>query len=123
VLANDLEHGLAVFGVPLEGTDLAGDLRAGQIGLAAHQGRDGRRVIPPGVAVVGQPAVHEQGAEVGVTQTERPEQVAVDGDFLTRVTAVAHEDFHGQGHHPAGVAERWDVEFSVFGAEFHQVQR
>ena len=49
--------------------------------------------------------------------------MAVAFDFLARVTAVAHQDFHGQKHHPRRVTERLGVEFAVFAPELHQVQR
>ena len=67
-------------------------LRALAVALAVHQRGDGRRVVAALVGVVGEAAVHQQRAEVGVAQAERPEAVAVLLDLRRRVAGVVDQD-------------------------------
>ena len=60
-----------------ERPDRFGDARAGQVRLAAHDGRDGAGVVAALIAVVGNAHRHQQRAEVGEAEAQRPEIVRV----------------------------------------------
>ena len=81
VLAHDAEHRFAVLLVAGErAAVVARDARRLRVGGAVHDGRDRRRIVAAGVAVVRQAARHQERAEVRVTQPERPVVVAVPPD-------------------------------------------
>ena len=96
VLAHHAQERLAVDGVAGERPAvIAGDPRRLRVGLAGHQRGDRAGVVAAGVAVVGQAARHQQRAEVGVAEAERPVGVAVLLDRLGRVARVVDEDLLG----------------------------
>src|SRR5581483_2233899 len=72
--------------------------------------------------VVGQAGGHEQGAQVGVAQSQGPVVVRVAGDALGRVAGEVHQNFLRRNHHVHGVPVGFDVEGAV-ARELHQVQR
>ena len=82
VHADHFEERLLVDGVARERADRIGDARAGEVGLAAHDGGDGAGVVAALVAVVGNAHRHQQRAQVGEAQAERPEVVRVLADLL-----------------------------------------
>ena len=70
VLAHDAQHRLAVLLVAGERPAVvARHARRLRVGRAVHDGRDRRRVVAAGVAVVRQAARHQQRAEVRVAET------------------------------------------------------
>ena len=75
-----------------------------------------------GVGVVGQAAVHEQRAEVGVAEAERAVVVRVLGDLLGGVAGGVDDDFHRGGDDADGVAVGGDIELAAGGEELHQVE-
>ena len=93
VLAHHAQHRLAVLLVAGERPAVvARDPRRLRVGRAVHDRGDRRRVVAAGVAVVRQAARHQQRAQVGVAEAERPVVVAVALDRLRRVARVVDED-------------------------------
>ena len=123
VLAHHPQHRLMVLLEFLERPGGLGDARRLGIGGAGHQGGDRRRVVASRVGVVGQAARHQQGAEVGVADPQRPELVRILLDPLRRIAGVADDHLHAGDHHLAGVLEALDVEPLVGVEEAHQVER
>ena len=114
VLGDDPQERLAVLRVALErAAVIAGDDARLLVRLAVHDRGQGGGVVATLVGVVGETTAHEQRAEVGVAQAERPELVAVLLDLGRRVGRVVDEDLlRGQRHlgrEPVGV----DVELAV----------
>ena len=64
---------------------------------------------------------HEQGAQVGVTQPEGAEEMAVFGDLLRGVAGMVDQQFLGDEEDPAGGLETLRVELPIRLAELHQV--
>ena len=124
MLADDPEHGLGVLGVAAERAHLLRHLRGHAVSLAAHEGGDRRGVVAALVRVVGQTGGHQQRAEVGVAEAQRPVGVAVHLDLLGGVLAEPDDDLLRQEHHVHRVLEGLDVEAAVQRApEQHEVQR
>jgi len=67
------QEGLLVHGVNRRRSDGFGHAGAGQIRLPAHHGGDGGGVVAPLVAVVREAHRHQQRAQVGEPQAQRPE--------------------------------------------------
>ena len=101
----------------------AGNARAGQVSLPAHDRRNGAGIVAALVAIVRNAERHQQRAQVGEAQTERPVVVRVARDLFGRIAGVVDNDLlrHDQGVHR--VAESLYVELPVRSHEFHQVQR
>ena len=76
----------------------------------------------PGRGVVGQAEGHQQRAQIGVAQAQRPVVVRVARDGLGRVPRVVHQDLHGRNQHRDGVPVGSDVEGARGRDEAHQVQ-
>ena len=123
VLVDHAQHGLGVLRVAGEGAHGARDPGALRVGLAVHEGGDGCREGPAGVGVVGQAPVHQEHAEVGIAEAERPVIVAVAVDGRRRVARVVDEDLLGRDERPARRRERLGVELPVLLAELHEVER
>jgi hypothetical protein len=82
VLLDDAQERLLVLAVFGErAAVVAGDDRALAVGLGGHDRGDGAGVGLALGGVVGEAAAHQQRAEVGVAEAERPEQVRVVGDL------------------------------------------
>ena len=92
------------------------------VGVAAEDGGERGGVGAAGVGVVGQAAVHEQRAEVGVAEAERAVVVGVLGDLLGGVAGCVDDDFHRGGDDGDGVAVGGDVELAAGGEELHEVE-
>ena len=90
--------------------------------LAVHDRGQRGGVVATLVRVVGQAAAHEQRAEVGVAQAERPELVAVLLDPGRRVGRVVDEDLLGRDRDLGREAIGLDVELAVGADELHEVQ-
>ena len=102
VLADDAQEGLLVDGVLVErAAVVARDDRRLAICLAGHDRGQGGRVVATLVGVVGQAAAHEQRAEVGVADAQRPEAVRVLLDLGRRVGGVVDQDLLGRDGQPA----------------------
>ena len=123
MLAHDLQVRLAVLGVAGEGAALvAADARRLQLRLALHDGGDGRRVGATVIGVVGQAAVHEQRAQVGVADAQRPVVVRVLADARRGIARVVDDDLLRGQHDAHRVLEVLDRELAVVLDELHQVQ-
>ena len=116
-------NGCFVDRVARERPDGFGDARAGQVRLPAHDGRDGAGPVAALVAVVGHAHRHQQRAQIGESQAQRPEIVRVLRDLLGGIAGVIHDDLLRQDHRIHRVAERFHVELAVRPHELHQVQR
>ena len=116
-----VEHRVAVGGETLERADRRGELGARAVGGTVED--RGERPAQPAarVAVVGDAVGHQQAAEVGVAEAQRPVEVAVLGDPLRRIARVVNQDFLGHEEDPAGGGEPLHVERAVGLAELHQV--
>ena len=124
VLRDDPQERLAVLVVGLErAAVVAGDDRRLLVRLAVHDRGQGGGEVAALVGVVGQAAAHQQRAEVGVAEAERPELVAVLLDPRRRVAGVVDQDLlrgdRHLGREPVGL----DVELAVRADELHQVER
>ena len=101
---------------------VAGDDGGLLVRLAVHDRGEGGGEVATLVAVVGQAAAHQQRAEVGVAESERPELVAVLLDLRRRVGRVVDEDLlRGQGQR-GRVAIGLGIELTVRVDELHEVQ-
>ena len=124
MLADDPQERLAVLVVVDErAAVVAGDDARLAIRLAVHDRGEGGGVVATLVGVVGQAAAHQQRAEVGVAEPERPEAVGVLLDLRRRVARVVDEDLLGRDREPRRVAVGVDVELAVRAHELHEVQR
>ncbi len=101
---------------------VAGDDAALAVGLAVHQRGDRAGVVAALLGVVREAAVHQQRAEVGVAQAERPIAVAVLLDLRRRVAGVVDHDLLRRDRHLGGEPEGVDVELAVVLDELHQVE-
>ena len=106
VHADHVEHRLAVDCVARERAHAFGDARRLRVRFAAHQRGDGAGHVAAFVGVVGQRHGHEQRAEIGVAQAERPEIVRIFGDFRRRIAGVVDQNFLRRDGHVHGVPER-----------------
>ena len=102
---------------------IARDPRRLRVGFAGHHRGDRRRVGPPFVAVVRQPARHQQGAEIRIPETQRTVVVAVLLDRLGRVARIRDDDLLRRQEGSAGGLERRDVQLAVLLHELHEVDR
>ncbi len=122
VLADDPQEGRLVEGVVVEGAAVVTrDDRRLAICLAGHDRGQGGRVLAPRVGVVGQAPAHEQRAQVGVADAQRPEPVGVLLDLGRRVGGVVDQDLLGRDGHPAGESVGLDIELAVLAHELHEV--
>ena len=114
VLGDDPQERLAVLLVALErAAVVAGDDGRLLVRLAVHDRGQGGGVVAALVGVVGETAAHEQRAEVGVAEAERPELVAVLLDPGRRVGRVVDEDLLRGERHLGREAVGLDVELAV----------
>ena len=124
VLAHHAQERVAVLLVAGErAAVVAGDARRLRVGLAGHHRGDGGGVGAPLVAVVRQAARHQQRAQVGVAQAQRPVVVAVPLDRLRRIARVRDDDLLRRDQRAARGLERGHVELAALGHELHQVDR
>ena len=84
---------------------------------------DGGGVGAALVGVVGEPAGHEQRAQVRVAEAELAVGHRVALDLGRRVARVADDDLLREEDRVDRVLEGLDVELAVLAAELHQVQR
>ena len=120
---HDVHHRFGIVGVSVERTDHGGQFRAGPVGLAVQQRRQRTAITAAGVAVIRQGVGHQDAAQVRITQTQRPEAVAVLGDPVGRVRRVVDENLLGDEERAGRGAEPFDVERPVGADELHQVDR
>ena len=124
MLADDPQERLAVLVVGVErAAVVAGDLGRLAIRLAVHDRGQGGRVVAALVGVVGETAAHQQRAEVGVAEAERPELVGVLLDPRRRVGGVVDQDLLGGDRHLGREPVGLDVELAVGADELHEVER
>ena len=115
------EHRLAVGSKALEGPHSRGQFGAGAVGGAVQDGSDRAAQPPASIAVVGEPVGHQQAAEIGIAQPQRPEHMAVLGNPLRRIAGVVYEDFLGHEEDAAGRGKAVDIKRAIGPPELHQV--
>ena len=114
VVSNDAEHVLAVRLVGGEWAVLLRHFGAGRVAFASEDGGEGSGDRESFWAVVGDSHLHQQGAEVGVSEAEGSEVVAELGDFLGRELRHEDADFENDGPELDGVHVAFDVELAGF---------
>ena len=122
MVPDDPKHVLAIACEALERSQFSGHLGRGGIGLAGQNRRDcpteGQRLR----GVVGYTLPHEHGAQIGIAQSQRPEQEALLRNSPTWEGGHQHADFQHDGPEAHRVAEVFEVEPTIRGVEFAQVQ-
>ena len=122
MLAHDPQERFAIRFVSRERTALvARHSRRLRVGFAGHDRRQRRRIVAAGIAVVGQAARHEQRAEIGIAEAQRPVGMAVLRNRRRRVARVVDENLLRRNESTARVLEGLDVELAVGTHELHQV--
>ena len=119
---HDFQHRLLIFLIAFEWTKACGNASRLEVGLARHHRRDRTGGVLADLTVVGNPLIHEHGAQVGVTQAEWAIGERVLLDPLGRITGVANDDLHTSDHRVDRLAEGLHVESSIRIQELHQVQ-
>ena len=94
MLAHDALVGVGVAGVALVGADDGGELGGAAVGHRGHQRGDGGRKGPPALGVVAVAGGHQQGAQVGVADTELTVVARGLTDRLGREIGEADRDVH-----------------------------
>ena len=123
VHSHHLEERLLVLWITCERTGDLGDPGRLLVSPARHQRSQGSRDRSAHVAVVGDAAMHQQGAEIRVAKTERPELVRVLLDARCRVARVPNDDLHSGQNDVDRVLEAGGVELAFLTHELHEVQR
>jgi len=119
---DDIEHGLMILFEFGEGAFDGGQFGTDAVGGAGHDGGNGRRPGAGFVGIIRQGQAHHEAAEVGVTQAQRAELMAVIGDGGFRIAAVIDENFLSNNIEANRPFEAVDIERAVFATELHQVQ-
>ena len=123
MLADNAQEGLFVDLVLGErAAVVAGDDGRLLVRLAVHDRGQGGGVVATLVGVIGEPAAHQQGAEVCVAQTERSELVRVFLDPRGRVARVIDQDLLRRQGELGGVPVGLWIELTVRVDELHQVE-
>ena len=122
MLLHDPQHRLAVLGVLAERTlDLGHPSGLGE-SAAGHDRGDGAGEAATFVRVVGETHRHQQGADVGVAQTQRPKRLGVLADGRSGVGGAGDQDLLARERHVDCALETLDVERALLALELHQVQ-
>ena len=122
VVADHAEHVVLVALVGAERALLGGPLSAGGERGEVHDRADGTAEGIGLRRVVGEAALHRQGAEVGVAEAEGAVEVRALRDLAARELSHQDRDLEHDRPQPAGVPEQ-DVIEVVAAIERHQVHR
>ena len=82
--------------------------------MTGQEGGEGGRPGPTSVGVVGQALSHQQGPEIGITDTELTKATRVVPDLLRRVVRVADEDLLRGEHDLRRGPKTGDVKSTIF---------
>ena len=124
MVADDAQHGFAVFHEAREGAALLRHFGGGRVADAGHDRRERAGDGAAGLAVIGDAGRHQQAADIGVAEAERAVVVGELRDFLRRELRHQHRDFQHDGPQAHRVLVGVDVD--ALGpriAELQQVQR
>ena len=123
MLLDHAKHRLAVLLEAGEGPRHRGDPGARRVSVPVHERGQCCSDRAARVAVVGNSPGHEQCAEIGVAQAERPVVMAVPLDRCRRIRSVIDDDFLRKDHRLDAVLVGVGVECLVRAEELHQIQR
>ena len=124
MVADDPQHRRSIALVAREGPALGCDFCRCCVGHTGHQRRQTATDRPAFVGIVAQTHGHQQRANVGEAQTQRPVFVGQLGDFLRRELRHQHRRFERQRPQTAGVFVGLDIQRARLAADkLHQVQR
>ena len=123
VLAHDPLVRVGVAGVAVVRTDDRGQLGRALVSGAGHQAGDRASQRTAAVAVVGVAGRHQQGAEVGVADTELAVGPGGLADRDGREVGEADRDVHRGDDQLDRLGEPGRVERAVVAQELHQVER
>ena len=123
VQGDDVQHSVPVLRIAGEGAGNLSDAGTGLVGLAGHQGGEGSGQVAPGVAVVRQSGNHQQRAQVGVAQAQRPVVVRVALNLFGGIAGAPDDDFHGRNNYVHCVPELLRVKVPRPVHKLHQVER
>ncbi len=105
VIANDAQHGVSVLGIPGERPEFSRHFRRCTIGLTGHDGgersTDGERLL----RVIRDALPHQNSTEIGVSQAEGAELIALFGDRAARERRHEDTDLKHDRPDPDCVAE------------------
>ncbi len=124
VVADHPQHRLGVLGIAGEGAQLLRHLGRGGIGDAGHDRGQRAAERPALVAVIAQPHVHQQAADIGVAEAEGAELVAQLRDRRAGELRHHHADLERDHPQPGGVDIGLGVELAVLqeGQQVHRRQ-
>ena len=122
MLAHDALVRLGVACVTLVRTHDAGDFSRTLVRGSGHQAGDRTRERAPTIAVVGQAGCHQQGAEVGVADTELTVVASGVANGFRGEVGEADGDIHRGDDELDGTTESVGVEGVVVAQELHQVE-
>ena len=123
MVANHAQHIVFVGLEARERPQFAGHFRAGGVGIAREDRREGRTPLSAFFAVVGNAHAHEHGSEVGVAQAQRAVFVAELSDGLAGELGHQHGDFEHHGPQADGVSIAFQVKAAILGEERAEIQR
>ena len=103
VVADHAQHVVAVARIAREGAQFGRHLGAGRIGHAGHHRRQGPAERAALIAVIAQPHVHQQTADIGIAQTKRAEIMAALRDLAAGELRHQHADLQRHGPQPHGM--------------------
>ena len=122
VVADDAQHVLCVLFVSGESAKLSGHLGRGRIGHTGHDRRQRTAERAALVAVIAQPHVHQQAADIGIAKAQRAEVIGPLRDLLAGELRHHHADFQRYRPQTAGVHVVFDLKLAVL-EESQQVHR
>ncbi len=124
MVAHDAQHRLAIVGEIGEGAEFARHLGRSRISDASHDRRNRAADGAAFVGIIGDAGRHQQAADVGVAEAERPVFIREPGDLLRWELRHQHGDFEHDRPQPHGMFVGFDVEnLGLRIAERQQVQR
>ena len=103
VIADHPQHMVLVAGITAKGTQLPRHLGAGRIGDAGHDRRQRATQGTALVRIVAHPHIHQQAADIGITQPQRTEIERPLRDFLGRKLRHQHRNLQRDGPEARGI--------------------
>ncbi len=110
MIADDAQHRVGILLVGREGAELRSHLGRGRVGDTRHDRRERAGQGPTRVGIVGQAHGHQQAADIGVAEAERPVAVGELRDLLRRELRHHHGDLEHHRPEAVEVLERLGVE-------------
>ena len=124
MVAHHPQHVVLVLAIAGEGAELLCHFSRGGIGNARHDRRERSADGAALVAVIGNAVGHQQTADIGKAQAERPVLIGELGDFPGGELRHQHADFQNHGPQPHRMLVSLDVKLRRFRiAELQKVER